>query len=302
MTDHSLAAVAELRAVDKSLGTKPVLCGLDLAISVGAVTTLLGPNGAGKTTTVGLLTGRLQPDAGEALLFGLAPTRPSARQRMGVMLQSAGLPEMLTVGEQIALFSGYYWDARPLAECLRLAGLEGLERRRCQALSGGQQRRLQFALAICGRPDLLVLDEPTGGLDPDGRRAVWSVIREAAEAGAAVLLTTHHLEEAEALADRILVMHEGRIVADGSPTAIKSRVAAAAVRCRTLAPAAVLAALPAVAAVERVGAEVHLLSSDAVATVRALLAAAPDLHALTVGSASLEQALATITPHKREAA
>ncbi len=287
--------VASLGAVSKRLGGKQVLVDLDLALEAGGVTTLLGPNGAGKTTSVGLLTGRLEPDAGEARLFGRPPTRPEARRRLGVMLQSATLPETLTVAEQIALFAGYYPDPRPVSECVRLAGLDGLERRRCQALSGGQQRRLQFALAICGRPDLLVLDEPTAGLDHDGRRGVWQVVREAAGAGAAVLLTTHHLDEAEALADRVVVMAEGRIVADGTADAIKGQVAGTLIRCRTKTPLAVLSALPMVVRTEHNGAEALLLSSDAVATLRHLLAAAPDLHALSVESAGLEQALQTLT-------
>jgi ABC-2 type transport system ATP-binding protein len=163
-----------LRQAVKRRGATLALNGLDLDIRPGQCVALLGPNGAGKSTSVALLTGRLRPDAGTASLFGGDPRDVAARGRMGVMLQEAGLPRTLTVREQIDLFRGYYRQPRPLDEIIRLAGLEGLERRRCGALSGGQQRRVQFALAIAGRPDFLVLDEPTTGMDIEARRALWA--------------------------------------------------------------------------------------------------------------------------------
>jgi ABC-2 type transport system ATP-binding protein len=295
MQDSSPSYVATLSKTSKSFGGLNAIKDLDLAVAPGEVTALLGPNGAGKTTTVGLLTGRLTADAGEASLFGLTPSHPSARRRLGVMLQNAGLPETLTLAEQINLFAGYYNRPRGLSETIALAGLQGLEDRRCQQLSGGQQRRLQFALAICGRPDLLVLDEPTAGLDHDARRALWSVARDEADGGAAIVLTTHYLEEAEALADRIIVMDKGRIIADGSPAAIKARVAGSTIRCRTGLPLAQLAALPATRRADRAGGDTVLLSGDAVATIRALLSADLNLNALTVGAASLEEALIALS-------
>ncbi len=284
----------ELRGASKRLGGRIVLGGLDLAVATGAVTALLGANGAGKTTAVGLLTGRLACDAGNARVFGVDPRQAAARARMGVMLQAAGLPDTLSVAELVTLQSGYYRAARLVAETLELAGLVDLAGRRCGALSGGQARRVQYALAICGRPDLLVLDEPTVGMDREARLALWETVRQMADAGAAILLTTHALDEADALADRILVLADGRICADDTPAAIRARVAATSIRCRTTLADAVLRALPAVRDVERAGAETRLLSADAAASVRALLAADPQIADLRIVDATLDDAFAQL--------
>jgi len=289
--EHQLAAVAELAGASKKLGGRLVLEKLDLAIRAGEVTALLGPNGAGKTTSVGLLTGRLSPDGGQARLFGLDATRPAARARMGVMLQAAGLPDVMTVREMVTLQSGYYRDARPVAETLDLAGIAPLADTRCGKLSGGQARRVQYALAICGRPDLLVLDEPTAAMDRASTRALWATVREAADEGAAILLTSHDLAEADALADRILVMHRGRIVADDTPTAIRARVSGSVIRCRTTLPATRLAILPGVRTAEADGADMRIVTSDAVHTVRILLQQDEELQGLRVSEAALEDAI-----------
>lgn len=283
--------VGVLSRVMKRRGVTLALDGLDLVIRPGQCVALLGPNGAGKSTSVALLTGRLRPDAGEARLFGADPRHVAARGRMGVMLQEAGLPRTLTVREQVDLFRGYYETPRPLDETIRLAGLEGLERRRCGALSGGQQRRVQFALAIAGRPDFLVLDEPTTGMDIDARRALWSAVRAEIARGAAVLLTTHHLDEAEALADRIVVIDHGRVIADGTPQAIKSQVSAVAVRCRTRLSDVELASLARVTGVSRDGGRATLLTTSASATLRELLVRDETIDDLTVAGASLEDAV-----------
>lgn len=200
------------------------------------------------------------------------------------------MPRALTVAEQVDLFRGYHPAPRPRAEVLALAGLQGLERRRCSALSGGQQRRLQFALAVAGRPDLLVLDEPSTGLDVEARRALWAAVRAEAERGAAVLLTTHHLEEAEALSDRVVVIDRGRVIADGSPEEIKARAAAGSVRCRTRLPDGELAALPGVVSVVREGGRVALLTHAPQATLRELLARDAGVEDLSLSGASLEDA------------
>ena len=290
-----LAAIASLRAVRKRMGNALALDDLSLGIRPGEVTALLGPNGAGKTTAVGILTGRLLADSGDADLFGLDPRRPNARARLGVMLQSAALPDVLTVGELVALQSGYFAQPRPVTETLSLAGLVDLEGRRAGALSGGQSRRLQFALAICGRPDLLILDEPTTGLDADARRSLWSTVREAAGRGAAVLLTTHYLEEAEALADRIVVIAQGRIVADGTTADIRAGTAGATIRCRTRLPEEVLVQLAGVRSASRSGGQVRMVSRDAVETVRALFKRTDDCADLRIEAVSLEDALSTLT-------
>lgn len=302
MDGDRMQIVGRLDDVSKKFGKHRVLDGIDLAVRAGEVTALLGPNGAGKTTTVGLLTGRLSPDRGEVSLFGIDPARPLARARMGVMLQSAGLPDVLTVQELVTLQSGYYRRPREIAETIALAGLAGLEKRPAGKLSGGQQRRLQYALAICGRPDLLVLDEPTTGLDHEARRHLWATVRDEADRGTAVLLTTHYLEEADALADRIVVIAEGRIVADDAPAGIKASVGGSTIRCRTGLSDAVLAALPGVVSVSRSGAAATLLVADAAAGARALLAADPTLSDLTISAASLEEALANLSTPIRKAA
>lgn len=283
--------VGLLSQVTKRRGATQALDGLDLIIRPGQCVALLGPNGAGKSTSVALLTGRLHPDAGQVRLFGGDPRDIDTRGRMGVMLQEAGLPHTLTVSEQVDLFRAYYRRPRPLEEVLRLAGLEGLENRRCGALSGGQQRRVQFAMAIAGRPDFLVLDEPTTGMDIDARRGLWAAVRAEIARGAAVLLTTHHLDEAEALADRIVVIDHGRVIADGTPEAIKSQVSAVAIRCRTRLADADLASLARVTGLSRDGGRVTLLTTSATATLRELLARDETIDDLTVTGASLEDAV-----------
>lgn len=292
--EQDLAAAASLTDVSKRLGGKPVLDRLSLSVRAGEVTALLGPNGAGKSTTVGLLIGRLRPDAGEVELYGLRPERPAARARLGVMLQAAGLPDVMTVAEMVTLQSGYYRDPRPLRETLALAGLEDLAQRRCGTLSGGQARRVQYALAICGRPDLLVLDEPTAAMDRASARALWATVRDAAADGAAVLMTTHDLAEADALADRVVVMDAGRIVADDTPAAIRARAGGAVVRCRSTVSTVHAAAIPGVRQATSDGAELRLVTTDAIATVRRLLDADAGLADLRVHDAALEDAIVSL--------
>ena len=216
---------AQFTKVRKSYGAVEALRGLDLTIHPGEVVALLGANGAGKTTTVRTLLGLVKPDSGEVRLFGRDPRDVSARTRMGAVLQIARVPETLRVREHIHLFSGYYPDPMPIAEVIEAAGLAGLERRKFGDLSGGQQKRVLFALALCGNPDLLVLDEPTTGLDVEARRALWKQIRAFVARGKSVLLTTHYLAEAEALAHRVIVLDKGSVVAEGTPAEIKGEAA-----------------------------------------------------------------------------
>ena len=297
------APPVQARGLLRRYGAVTALAGVDLDIQAGRVTTLLGPNGAGKSTLVGLVLGRLRADAGTLQVGGHAPGSLAARRLTGAMLQAAALAPQLTVREHVALQSGYYADihadthadtdtgARPLADTLALAGLQDLATRRYEALSGGQQRRVQFALALCGRPRVLVLDEPTAGLDADSRRALWQAVRALADEGAAVLLTTHLLDEADALADRVVLLAGGRVVADGTPGEIRSRVAARSVRCLTALPLAQLRALPGVTAAEPRGRHVALRTLAAETTLRALLAADPSLAELEVTGTSLEDAV-----------
>ena len=293
--------VAALDGVGKAYAGRPVLSGFDFKLEAGSVTALLGPNGAGKSTIAGLLTGRLVPDSGEARLFGLDPRAPLARARLGIMLQAGGLPETLTVAEAVDLHAGYFARRLPTGAVLEQAGLSALADRRCDRLSGGEARKVQFALAIAGSPDLLVLDEPTTGFDPDARRALWEVVRAKADAGAAVLLATHHMDEAEALADRIVVVAKGQIIADGAPAAIKARVAGTLITLRTRLPATRFCALPGVVKVATVGADLAILTTTPRAALEAAFAIDPALGAFEVTSASLEEALANLVQTNRTA-
>ena len=278
-------------------GTVTALDRLDFAVRPGEVVALLGPNGAGKTTTVQLLLGLAQPSAGQALLFGRDPRDAAARVRVGAMLQVSKVPETLKVREHIELVSSYYPRPLPPAEVIEIAGLAGLEERPFGKLSGGQKQRVLFALALCGDPDLLFLDEPTTGLDVESRRGLWSAMRELVRRGRTVLLTTHHLEEADALASRIVVLDRGRVVAEGTPAEIKARVGGRRIRCVTRIPVEELLRLPGVITARRDGAAAELTASRAEAVVGELLRRDPDLSGLEVLGAGLEEAFLALTNH-----
>jgi ABC-2 type transport system ATP-binding protein len=215
--------VAELRGVTKRYGQVEALRGIDLTIQRGELLALLGPNGAGKTTAVRIMLGLSAPTSGTASVFGHHPASQQAKLRRGALLQVGKVPETLKVREHIELFSSYYENPLPVAETIAAAGLVGIENRLFGALSGGQKQRVLFALAICGNPDLLFLDEPTVGLDVESRRALWGRIRGYLQRGGSVLLTTHHLEEADALAHRVAVINRGLIAAEGTPAQIKAQ-------------------------------------------------------------------------------
>jgi ABC-2 type transport system ATP-binding protein len=216
---------AQFTRVTKNYGMVEALRGLDLTIGPGELVALLGANGAGKTTAVRTLLGLSKPTSGEVRVFGGDPRDARSRTRIGALLQVARVPETLRVREHIHLFSSYYPNPRPIDEVIVAAGLEGLEKRKFGQLSGGQQKRLLFALALCGNPDLLVLDEPTTGLDVEARRGLWKQIRAFIAGGRSVLLTTHYLAEAEALASRVVVIHKGVVMAEGTPQEIKGDAA-----------------------------------------------------------------------------
>lgn len=297
-TDPS-SIIASLEGVSKAYANHRAVDDFDFALEAGSVTALLGPNGAGKSTVAGLITGRLMADAGKVRLVGLDPRHQLARARMGIMLQAGGLPETLTVAEAIDLHAGYYARRLPTHVVLEQAGLTELAKRRCDLLSGGEARKVQFALAIAGAPDLLVLDEPTTGFDPESRRAMWHVVRTKADAGAAVLLATHHMDEAEALADRIVVIADGRILADGPPAAIKAQVAATVLKLRTRMPMERFRALPGVVKIETLGADLAILTTTPRATLEAAFTADPALTDFEVTGASLEDALANLVTANR---
>ena len=299
MHTNQTAPVAELRGARKRYGRQTALDGIDLALRAGELTALLGPNGAGKTTAVGLLLGLLQADAGVATLFGQSPRALSARRRSGVMLQAAGIPDASKVGELLELTRSYYADPLGMAECASMAGLEGLLDRRYGRLSGGQQRRVQFGLAICGRPRVLFLDEPTTGLDIESRQGLWRAIRTLIEQGCAVLLTTHYLEEAEALADRVVVLNQGRVVAAGSVGEIRAHVAQRRIRCISNLSPEHVAAWPEVRHARLEGGRLQIVVDSAESVVRRLLAEDAQLGELEVERAGLAEAFVELT---REAA
>ena len=217
--DRDVPAI-EVRDLRKRYGTLEAVRGVDFTVRRGEVFGLLGPNGAGKTTTVEILEGYRSRSEGSVSVLGFDPgLRPrELRERVGIVLQSSGLYPHITVREALAHWAGFYPHPREVAEVLALAGLEGKQDERTRRLSGGQLRRLDFALALIGDPDLIFLDEPTTGFDPAARRTAWDTIRALRALGKTVLLTTHYLDEAQALADRVAIIKDGRILAEGSPT------------------------------------------------------------------------------------
>src|ERR1700730_18140096 len=225
-----MPAAAELIAATKKYGETEALKGVTLTIELGEVVAMLGPNGAGKTTSISLLLGVRKPTSGKALLFGLNPDHLDARSRVGVMLQESGIPTVLKVSEIVDLFRSYYPKPMARDRAIAMAGLEEKTNAQVKELSGGQKQRLYFALAVCGDPDVLFLDEPTVGMDVEGRRAFIERIAEFAQMGKTVVLTTHYLEEADQLAKRVVVIDRGLVIADASPQEIKSKVAGKRVR------------------------------------------------------------------------
>jgi ABC-2 type transport system ATP-binding protein len=286
---------AELRNATKRYGDVTALDSVSIALERGRVTAILGPNGAGKTTAVKLLLGLSRPTKGSARLFGGEPRDIAARRRTGVMLQIARVPDTLKVREHLHLFCSYYPSPMTVDQALATAGLSGVAGRKYGDLSGGQRQRVQFALAICGNPDMLFLDEPTVGLDVESRRGFWQEVRRLAASGRTILLTTHYLEEADALADRIIVLSTGRVVADGAPHAIKARAVGRRVRCVTALDDGTLAKLPGVHSMRRDGTAVELLTGDAEGLVRELLTRDRSLAGLEITGAGLEEAFMALT-------
>jgi len=294
MTESS-TPVARLAGAVKHYDRLTALDGVDIMLHRGELLALLGPNGAGKSTSISLLLGLSRPDAGRAELFGLDPQRIEARRRIGVMLQSSNLPPTLRVGELLRLTASYYPDPRPLAESAALAGIGDLLKRPYGKLSGGQQRRVQFALALCGRPELLFLDEPTVGMDIDARRKLWAAMRTLVAEGCSVVLTTHYLEEAEALAQRVVVLGQGRVLSEGSVDELRAKVLLSRIRCLSDLDADAVAGWPQVASAACVGGRLQIATGAAEVVVRRLLDADPALRELEVQRAGLAEAFTELT-------
>jgi ABC-2 type transport system ATP-binding protein len=269
--------------------------GLDLRIAPGETVALLGSNGAGKSSTVNAALGLFRPAAGTVRLLGRHPAAAVATGAVAAMLQHGGLPAESRVGEVLTLVRRRYDRPWPLEDLVGTAGIGGLLDRPVDALSGGQRQRVLLALALAGAPPLLLLDEPTSAMDVEARQAFWTTMRGLAGRGHTVVFATHHLDEADAVADRVVVLHGGRVLADGSAASIKSRIGGRTVRFRCAGPQDGLAGLPGVTAVAGSGELVELATTDAEATLRALLAGHATLPDLEVRGATLEQAYLHLT-------
>ncbi len=291
--------LAQLRGSRKRYGKMAALDGVDLSLHAGEVLALLGANGAGKSTAIALLLGLLKPDAGSAELFGQTPDTLPVRRRIGVMLQSAGIADTIKVAELLDLTRSYYPAPRSVADCIALAGLDGLLNRRYGRLSGGQQRRVQFALAICGNPEVLFLDEPTTGLDIDARQRMWATIRELVAAGTGVLLTTHYLEEAEALAHRVVVLNHGRVAAAGTMQEVRAHVSQRRIRCLSGLDTADVATWPGVRSATRGHdgnmARIEIVTDTIEPVLRRMLAEDAALSDLDIQRAGLADAFLELT-------
>lgn len=292
---HARHPIARLDGAVKRYGPLTALDGVDLQLKSGELLALLGPNGAGKTTAIGLLLGLIRADLGTVDLFGMDPQRIEARRRIGVMLQNAELPPTLRVSELLRLTASYYPAPRTPAESAELAGITDLLQRPYAKLSGGQQRRVQFALALCGRPELLFLDEPTVGMDIEARQNLWTAIRQLLAEGCSVLLTTHYLEEAEALADRVSVMAHGRMIHEGTVDQLRARVALKRIRCRSALSVDTVRDWPEVSEARLQSERLHIAAADAEAVVRRLLHADASLCELEVQRAGLAEAFSELT-------
>jgi len=270
--------------------------GIDISIAPGETVALLGPNGAGKSTTIDMLLGLLPPDAGTVTVFGMTPSDAIAAGAVGAMLQVGSVIQDLSVRELVTMMASLYPRPLPVDDAIALAKIGDLVGRKTTRLSGGQTQRLRFALALVSNPDLLVLDEPTVALDVEARRDFWTTMREFASRGKTVVFATHYLEEADAYADRIILMAHGRIVADGPATEIKATVGLRTIRATLPDPdLARLAALPGVTAADSRGESVILNCSDSDAALRALLPAFPDARDIDVSGAGLEEAFLQLT-------
>jgi ABC-2 type transport system ATP-binding protein len=293
--------IARLHAVTKKYGPITALDNFSLTLNAGEVVALLGPNGAGKTTAVRLLLGLISPNSGSARVLGRDPRDSDARTRIGAMLQVSRVPEMLRVREHIDLFRSYYPQPLAMADVIRAAKLEGIEQQMFGKLSGGQKQRALFALALCGNPDLIFLDEPTVGMDIESRRALWDQVRALSAAGKTVLLTTHYLEEADMLASRVVVINKGKVVCEGTPAEIKHRVSGRRIRCITQLDPDFLRTLPTVSDVQQDREAVVVFAEHPESVIRTMLERDATLHGLEIAAAALEDAFLALTTDPAQA-
>jgi len=298
----SQTTLASLSGVRKRFGKIQALDGFDLAVKRGELLAVLGPNGAGKSTAISILLGLQTADEGSAELFGHAPQEIDGRRRIGVMMQEVALASAMRPRELLAQVASYYPIPYDVDAVIARLSLQGLLKRPYGKLSGGQKRQVQFALAICGRPELLFLDEPTVGLDVQAREALWKVIRELLHEGCSIVLTTHYLEEAEALANRVVVMARGRLVTSGSVDEIRANVSHKQVSCVTRLNADTVRAWPEVLRLDMERDRMQITTRGAEAVLVRLFREDPALSDVEVKRAGLAEAFTELTNEKNKEA
>ncbi len=295
-------AIAEFDDVSFRYQAITALDGICLRLPAGQVTALLGPIGAGKTTLIKLLLGLQEPHSGHLRVLSGNPRSLAVRKRMGAMLQISGVPGTLTVTELVDLFASFYPNPHRTTQAIEMAQADELRHRRFDKLSGGERQRTLLALALVGRPDLLVLDEPGNGLDPASRHALGEIILAQAAAGVSIVLCTHDLDEAARLADQVVIMNHGRILSSGTPDELRSSIPTRLIRCRTGLTMASLRGLPGSRHVDLRKDRAEILVTDAPRYLRALLAADPMIDDLELGGADLETAFMSLVDQGEEKA
>ncbi|MGG3520576.1 ABC transporter ATP-binding protein [Bacillus pseudomycoides] len=294
--------IIEVNGVSKTFKHKKAVNNVSFHVEKGQIVALLGPNGAGKTTTISMMLGLKDPSEGSVSIFGKSPKQRAVRNRLGAMLQEVSVIDSISVEEAIDLFRSYYTNPVAKETLLQLSNLESEKRQRCEKLSGGQKRRLNFALALAGNSDLLFLDEPTVGMDITSRKAFWETIRKLASEGTTIILTTHYLEEADALADRILLFANGEIIADGTPEEMKATISRKTISFYTKEkiPTDLLKGLPHVTAVQFHEPRVILTTDDTDATLQAIYKENLPVTDISVERGSLDEAFEQFVANQKE--
>ncbi|MEH6889514.1 ABC transporter ATP-binding protein [Bacillus sp. JJ864] len=294
--------IIEVNGVSKTFKHKKAVNNVSFTVAKGEIVALLGPNGAGKTTTISMMLGLRDPSEGKVSIFGKSPKHRDVRNRLGAMLQEVSVIDSVSVEEAIDLFRSYYTNPIAKETLLQLSNLASERKQRCEKLSGGQKRRLNFALALAGNPDLLFLDEPTVGMDITSRKSFWDTIRKLADEGKTIILTTHYLEEADALADRILLFGNGKIIADGTPDEMKATISQKTISfyAKEELPTSMLRSLPHVTSVQWHENRVVLTTDDTDATLREIFHKNLPVMDIAVERGSLDEAFEQFVANQKE--
>lgn len=294
--------VIEVNGVSKTFKHKKAVNNVSFTVEKGEIVALLGPNGAGKTTTISMMLGLRDPSEGNVSIFGKSPKHRDVRNRLGAMLQEVSVIDSVSVEEAIDLFRSYYTNPVAKGTLLQLSNLASERKERCEKLSGGQKRRLNFALALAGNPDLLFLDEPTVGMDITSRKSFWDTIRKLADEGKTIILTTHYLEEADALADRILLFGNGKIIADGTPDEMKATISQKTISfcVKGELPTSMLRGLSHVTSVQWHEKRAVLTTDDTDATLREIFCKNLPVMDIAVERGSLDEAFEQFVANQKE--